>query len=104
MENKYKDFLKEKTETIIELKDYIKVIKRTYKHKRIRSAIRSLRTNLPYLFTYKEDKYKDLNIPNTTNICEGLFGSIKPKITIHRGINKKNKHNMFIKLLEKYNE
>ena len=86
LENKYKDFLKEKTEIIIELKDYIKVIKKSYKHKRIRSAIKSLRTNLPYLFTYKEDKYKYLNIPNTTNICEGLFGSIKPKITIHRGL------------------
>ena len=35
-----------------------------YTHRRIRSAFKSLKSNLPYLFTYK--KYPDLNIPSTT--------------------------------------
>ena len=100
LENKYKDFLKEKTEITTESVDCTKIIKTTYKHKRIRSAIRSLKTNLPYLFTYREDKYKHLNIPNTTNICEGLFGSIKPKITIHRGLKINRKKQMFLNLLD----
>ena len=36
-----------------------------YTHPRVRAAYRSLRTNLPYLFTYKN--YKHLSISNTTN-------------------------------------
>ncbi len=40
-----------------------------YTHPKIRAAYRSLRTNLPYLFTYKNYKY--LSISNTTNALEG---------------------------------
>lgn len=36
-----------------------------YTHKRLRSAYRSLRTNIYYLFTYQ--RYPELHIPNTTN-------------------------------------
>ena len=36
-----------------------------YTHKRLRSAHRSLKKHLPYLFTYK--RHTELNIPNTTN-------------------------------------
>jgi len=42
-----------------------------YTHKRLRSAYRSLRANLPYLFTYQ--KHRELAIPNTTNSLEGCF-------------------------------
>ena len=35
-----------------------------YTHKRLRSAYRSLRLNLPYLFTH--EKHPERNIPNTT--------------------------------------
>ena len=54
----YKDFLDEQSisSTTGELH---------YTHPRIRAAYRSLRTNLPYLFTYKN--YKNLSISNTTN-------------------------------------
>ncbi|MCB4782781.1 MAG: transposase, partial [Sulfurovum sp.] len=38
------------------------------------SAYRSLRTNLPYLFTYK--KYKHLGIHNTTNSLDGGYSQI----------------------------
>jgi len=47
-----------------------------YTHPRIRAAYRSLRTNLPYLFTYKNYKY--LSISNTTNALEGgVFSHMK---------------------------
>ena len=54
----YKEFLEEKSisSTIGELH---------YTHPRIRATYRSLRTNLPYVFTYKIYKY--LSISNTTN-------------------------------------
>jgi hypothetical protein len=67
--DKYKDFLNEKslsqtTEKLI------------YTHPKIRSAYRSLKTNLPYLFTYKN--YKDLDIQNTANSIDGgVFAPMK---------------------------
>jgi len=54
-----------------------------YTHKRLRSAYRSLRLNLPYLFTYQ--KYPDLNIPNTTNSLDGCFAYLKELVRVHRG-------------------
>lgn len=54
-----------------------------YTHKRVRSARRSLKNNLPYLFTYL--KYPKLNIPNTTNSLDGSFSWLKQKLGIHRG-------------------
>jgi hypothetical protein len=58
--NKYKNFLSEKTESST-------TGKLQYTHLKLRSAYRSLITNLPYLFTYKNKKYKHLSIQNTTN-------------------------------------
>jgi hypothetical protein len=54
-----------------------------YTHKRLRSAYRSVRQNLPFLFTYK--KYPDLNIPNTTNSLDGCFAYLKELVRVHRG-------------------
>ncbi len=54
-----------------------------YTHKRLRSAYRSLNTNLPYLFTYR--KYPELCIPNTTNGLEGSFAYLKELVRVHRG-------------------
>jgi hypothetical protein len=54
-----------------------------YTHKRLRSTYRSLRLNLPYLFTYQ--KYPDLNIPNTTNSLDGCFAYLKELLRVHRG-------------------
>ncbi len=65
----YKDFLEEKSvsSTTGELH---------YTHPKIRAAYRSLKTNLPYLFTYKN--YKKLHIQNTTNALEGgVFSHMK---------------------------
>jgi hypothetical protein len=58
----YKDFLDEKS---ISSKNG----KLIFTHPRIRSAYRSLITNLPYLFTYK--KHKNITIHNTTNSIDG---------------------------------
>jgi len=54
-----------------------------YTRRRLRSAYRSLTTNLPYLFTYQ--KYPELAIPNTTNALDGTFAHPKELVNIHRG-------------------
>jgi hypothetical protein len=54
-----------------------------YTHKRLRSAYRSLKTNLPCLFIYQ--KYPQLNIPNTTNSLDGCFAYLKELVRVHRG-------------------
>ena len=64
-----------------------------YTHPRIRAAYRSLKTNLPYLFTYKN--HKKLSISNTTNALEGgVFSHMKNMISLHRGISKGMKLNL----------
>jgi hypothetical protein len=60
-------------------------------HKRLRSAVRSLVVNLPYLFVYKE--IRGINIPHTTNSLEGTFSHLKEKIKIHRGLCQRRKKN-----------
>ena len=49
--------------------------KNRYVHKKLRSAFRSLKTNLPWLFTWYDNL--DLNIPNTTNSIDGHFSDLK---------------------------
>ena len=68
-----------------------------FKHRRLRSAFRSLKSNLPYLFTYK--KHPNLNIPNTANSCDGSFAHWKQKVKIHRGIRKERRNKMISFLL-----
>jgi len=55
-----------------------------YVHRKLRSAFRSLSTNLPFLYTYQ--KYPDLHIPNTTNSLDGSFNALKSHVNIHRGL------------------
>lgn len=70
-----------------------------YTHKRLRSAYRSLKVNLPYLFTYQ--KYPELNIPNTTNSLDGCFAYLKELVRVHRGINKSLKRKVIQEILSK---
>ena len=70
-----------------------------YTHKRLRSAYRSLKINLPYLFTYQ--KYLELNIPNTTNSLDGCFAYLKELVRVHRGINKTLKRKIIQEILTK---
>lgn len=55
-----------------------------YTHRRLRSAYRSLKTNLPWLFTWYDNI--ELNIPNTTNMLEGQFSDLKNKLRNHNGL------------------
>lgn len=58
--------------------------KNRYVHKRLRSAYRSLTTNLPWLFTWYDNM--GLNIPNTTNAIDGHFSDLKNKLRNHNGL------------------
>jgi len=90
----YKDFLAEKTlnET---------TGKENYTHAKLVSAHRSLKTNLPYLFTYK--KYKHLSIQNTTNSLDGgVFSPMKKLHKIHNGFTKSLKLKMVDDYLVSY--
>jgi hypothetical protein len=55
-----------------------------YTHRQLRAAYRSLRTNLPFLFSYQ--RYPELHIPNTNNSMEGYFSRLKTLLTNHQGL------------------
>lgn len=74
---KWSEFLREKTFNPDTQKWH-------FTHRRIRSAYRSLKTNLPFLFTFQD--YPDLNIPNTINSLEGVFSNLKTKTRVHAGL------------------
>lgn len=63
--------------------------KTQYTHRRLRSAIRSLKNNLPYLFTWYD--YMHLKIPNTTNAIDGHFANLKQKLRNHNGLSMRMK-------------
>ena len=69
-----------------------------YTHKRLRSAYKSLKSHLPYLFTYQ--KYPNLNIPNTTNGLEGSFSYLKELVRVHRGAKPDLKHKIINAILQ----
>jgi hypothetical protein len=88
------DFIEETTtETFITGKT-----KWYYTHKKVRSAYRSLKTNLPYLFTYL--KYPELDIPNTTNDLDGSFSSLKKKLAAHHGLRRDRRYKVISQLLK----
>lgn len=89
--SKWEYFLKEKTTNPITKKWH-------YTHKRLRSSHRSLKTNLPFLFTYQ--KYPELNIPNTCNSLDGSFTTLKNLLRNHRGMNKENRYKMICRILK----
>ena len=60
-----------------------------YTHKRLRSAYRSLRTNMKWLFTWYD--YIELNMPNTTNAIDGHFSNLKNKLRNHNGLSIERK-------------
>jgi len=60
-----------------------------YTHKRLRSAYRSLTTNLKWLFTWYD--HIELNIPNTTNAIDGHFANLKNKLRNHNGLSIERK-------------
>jgi hypothetical protein len=58
--------------------------KNRYTHRKLRSAYRSLKTNLPWLFTWYD--FMELKIPNTTNAIDGHFADLKNKMRNHNGL------------------
>jgi hypothetical protein len=79
---KWESFLKERTINPLTKKSF-------YTHKRLRSAYRSLKNNLTWLFTWYD--YPELNIPNTTNAIDGHFADLKNKLRNHNGLSIKRK-------------
>jgi hypothetical protein len=74
----------------------------SYKHNALRAAFKSIETNLTYLFTYTD--IKNSNIPPTINHLEGLFGHLKERIKIHRGLDKNRKKKAVRFLLKNWGE
>jgi hypothetical protein len=70
-----------------------------YTHRRLRSAYRSLKTNLPYLFSYR--KYPELGIPNTNNSLEGYFSRIKQLLNNHHGLKKWRRYRLIQEVLNR---
>jgi hypothetical protein len=63
--------------------------KKRYIHKNLRAAYRSLKTNLPWLFTWED--YSGFNTPNTTNSIDGQFSNLKNKLRNHNGLTMERK-------------
>lgn len=63
--------------------------KKRYIHKRLRSAYRSLRTNLQWLFTWYDNI--EMGIHNTTNAIDGHFADLKNKLRNHNGLSIQRK-------------
>ena len=90
---KWHSFIEEKTEySFVTGK-----VKWFYTHKKVRSAYRSLKTNLPHLFTYQ--KYPQLHIPNTTNALDGSFSVLKKKLAVHHGLKRSRRFKVISELL-----
>lgn len=91
--DKWESFLKERT--------YQQLNKRKwhYTHHRLRSAYKSLKHNLPYLFTWYD--HAKLHIPNTTNSLEATFSNLKNKIRVHAGLKINRKQKLIDQILAK---
>jgi hypothetical protein len=64
-----------------------KTKKSYFVHKRLRSAYRSIKRNMLYLWTFYDSP--ELKIPNTNNGLEGQFTDLKTKLRNHNGLSKK---------------
>lgn len=69
-----------------------------YTHRRIRAAYRSLRMNLPRLFTYQ--RHPELHLPNTTNTLDGMFSQIKNRLAVHRGLRRDRRFKIISEILQ----
>ncbi len=78
-------------------------VKNILHYRKLVVAYRSLRRNLPYLFTYKN--YSELKMPNTTNSLDGgVFSQLKKLTKIHQGIMKSLKSKLIDNYLVSYNK
>lgn len=63
--------------------------KTRYRHRRLRSAVRSIDFYLPYLFTCQEKGCEGM--PNTNNKLEGTFTDLKKNLNNHSGMRGENR-------------
>jgi len=77
---KWIDFLNERSKNDETGKTY-------FTHKKLRSAWRSIKNNLPYLFVYQQVN----GMPNTNNALEGTFTALKNRLRNHNGMSKTNR-------------
>jgi len=89
---KWQEFLKEKTINPFTNRWF-------YTHKRLRAAFRSLKNNLPYLFTYQ--KYPELHLPNTTNSLDGYISALKNFLNVHRGQGRSSRNKIICQILKR---
>lgn len=87
----WESFLNERTINPINNKSF-------YTHKRLRSAYRSIKNNLLWLFTWY-DKL-ELNIPNTTNAIDEHFADLKNKLRNHNGLSLSRKKKFIDEFLQ----
>ena len=80
--NHWNEFLNERTTNEETGKSF-------FTHKRLRSAFRSLKTNMKWLLTWYD--FMELNIPNTTNAIDGHFADLKNKLRNHNGLSLERK-------------
>jgi len=86
----YKDILLEKS-----INEATKEV--SYTHPKIVSTYKSIRRNIPYLFTYQ--KYKNFHINNTTNTIDGgVFSPMKKLLNIYNGFTK----SLMLKIVDFY--
>ena len=78
-QEKHKDFLNEKS-----IDDNGKW---RYTHTKVRSAYRTFKRNLEFIFTYENVE----NLPKTNNALEAEFAHLKTKLRVHSGLNLTNK-------------
>lgn len=89
------DFIKEYTtwkETwkgTLEKRSQLKNGQTRYRHRRLRTAVRSIDFYLPYLFTYQKKGCEGM--PNTNNKIEGTFTDLKKNLNNHSGMNEENR-------------
>ncbi len=77
--------------------------KEYFTHRKLVAAYKSLRRNLPYLFTYKN--HSELDMPNTTNALDGgVFTQLKKLTKLHQGITKSLKSKLIDDFLVHYNK
>jgi hypothetical protein len=60
-----------------------------YTHRKLRGALKSVNTFLPYLFTYQ--RYDCVGMPNTNNKIEGVFTDLSKNLNNHSGLIEENR-------------
>ena len=60
-----------------------------YTHRKLRGAMKSIDTFLPYLFTYQ--RIDCVGMPNTNNKIEGVFTELSKNLNNHSGLSEANR-------------